>query len=226
MATTELVFLFGEGDPEALAEEVWDAFGAADDRDRYAGDGQTYPGTDTFGVGVDYHSHEDHEFWADLRPDIDGQTLVTPPESTTVTLTIFQDPLYNSDPGDEQDLLADKLATGVAGVYEGFDTAPLFTYGMAPTMQTAVIEDTSPPPVGPDGELRFATWIMMFPPAKVAEFGRERLLDAPVWRVEELADGAVMLIATKSPDEVYGPLDEVRRELQKYLGLDPDALPY
>ncbi len=40
------------------------------------------------------------------------------------------------------------------------------------------------------------TWLMLFPPAMVEEYGREWLLDLPAEQVEELDDGAIMIVAT------------------------------
>lgn len=37
---------------------------------------------------------------------------------------------------------------------------------------------------------------MLFSPPMVAEYGREWLLEAPVWKNRELDDGAVMLVAS------------------------------
>lgn len=41
------------------------------------------------------------------------------------------------------------------------------------------------------------TWLMVFPPAMVEEYGREWLLDLPADRIEELDDGAIMVVATE-----------------------------
>ncbi|MFC7072623.1 hypothetical protein ACFQJ7_17160 [Halovenus rubra] len=40
------------------------------------------------------------------------------------------------------------------------------------------------------------TWLMLFPPAMVEEYGREWLLDLPAERIEELDDGTIMIVAT------------------------------
>lgn len=40
------------------------------------------------------------------------------------------------------------------------------------------------------------TWLMLFPPAMVEEYGREWLLDLPAERIDELDDGAIMIVAT------------------------------
>lgn len=40
------------------------------------------------------------------------------------------------------------------------------------------------------------TWLMLFPPGMVEEYGREWLLDLPAERIDELDDGAIMIVAT------------------------------
>lgn len=41
-----------------------------------------------------------------------------------------------------------------------------------------------------------STWLMLFPPAMVEEYDREWLLDLPAARIDELDDGAIMIVAT------------------------------
>lgn len=41
-----------------------------------------------------------------------------------------------------------------------------------------------------------STWLMLFPPVMVNEYGREWLLDLPAEQVDQLDDGAIMIVAT------------------------------
>ncbi len=61
-----------------------------------------------------------------------------------------------------------------------------------------------------------ASWLMLFPPEMVAAYGREFLLSAPAWRVEEVDDGAVLLVASSDPfDPETGT---ALGELDRYFG--------
>jgi len=47
-----------------------------------------------------------------------------------------------------------------------------------------------------NNRINLPTWLMMFPPAMVEEYGREWLLNLPAERIEELDDGGIMVITT------------------------------
>ncbi|MUV90712.1 hypothetical protein GJ629_13045 [Halapricum sp. CBA1109] len=42
----------------------------------------------------------------------------------------------------------------------------------------------------------YPTWLMLFPPTMVEEYGREWLLELPAEHVEELDDGAILVVST------------------------------
>lgn len=109
----------------------------------------------------------------------------------------------------------DRLYTLLGDIYEGFVVAgvtPLYVPGFAPT-ETGAAAD-------PDNaryfdrteveanELPGIYWFQIVPPAIADAFGRRRFLDAPCFRSEALADGAVLLavnqgVRTDDPFE-YG----------------------
>lgn len=49
------------------------------------------------------------------------------------------------------------------------------------------------------GEMEELYWLQILPPATVETVGREKLESAPAYRVEELPDGAVLLVAYGNP---------------------------
>lgn len=49
--------------------------------------------------------------------------------------------------------------------------------------------------------LRYLPWLAVFPPAMVESYGRETLLSAPAWKVEELDDGAILIVCHDDIDD-------------------------
>jgi len=79
-------------------------------------------------------------------------------------------------------------------------TSPVYVCGMHIwTMEGIGIE--RPSPVTDQGlannRIDLPTWLMIFPPEMVEEYGREWLLDLPAERIEELDDGGIMVVATQ-----------------------------
>ncbi len=60
-------------------------------------------------------------------------------------------------------------------------------------------------------------WVNGFGPEMVDSVGRDRLRNAPVWRVDEREDGGIFLWVTPKPH--HPELDQRRRELATYFGL-------
>jgi len=59
-------------------------------------------------------------------------------------------------------------------------------------------------------------WINFFLPERVKKIGKEKFLTAPAYKVEELKDGGILLIATKEQG-MAGP--EITEKIAKHLGL-------
>lgn len=51
------------------------------------------------------------------------------------------------------------------------------------------------------------TWLMVFPPEMVEAYGREWLLNLPAEQIEELDDGAIMVVATRAFPECESDMD-------------------
>ncbi|ELZ08579.1 hypothetical protein C479_14608 [Halovivax asiaticus JCM 14624] len=54
------------------------------------------------------------------------------------------------------------------------------------------------------------TWLMLFPPEMVEGYGREWLLDLPAEHMEELDDGAIMVVATRAFPECETDMETVK----------------
>lgn len=79
----------------------------------------------------------------------------------------------------------------------------VYTYGFASYEQNPLADPDLHPDQESlrDGEVPDLHWLNVFPPSIVERFGRDVLLDAPAYRVEELADGSVLLVVQESPVE-------------------------
>lgn len=68
-----------------------------------------------------------------------------------------------------------------------------------------------------DDRIAEVSWLMLFGPEMVEEYGREWLLDAPAWKRTELDDGGIMLVASPDPTD-YGTVVDGREKLRAYFG--------
>jgi len=88
----------------------------------------------------------------------------------------------------------------VSLVYEATD--PQYVLGMV-SAQYEALGVEMPDPIDEDrlanGRIEHPTWLMIFPPEMVEEYGREWLLDLPAERIDELDDGAILICATDQP---------------------------
>ncbi len=60
------------------------------------------------------------------------------------------------------------------------------------------------------------SWLMLFAPELVDEYGREWLLSAPTWKHQEFDDGGIMLVASPDPTD-YDTFTEGREYLREYF---------
>jgi len=119
----------------------------------------------------------------------------------------------------------DDYADLVARLHErarGVGHEPLYALGADPNQLAALFGD-GPGPVATtrdgvlDGRLEQLYWLQVLPPAMVEEVGRNALLDAPAWRVDELPSGAVLLVAYPNPHQP--DFDAVSR-IEDAVGVD------
>lgn len=66
------------------------------------------------------------------------------------------------------------------------------------------------------GKITHLNWAMLFPKSLAEKMGKDRILTAPVWRVEELKDGGAILVMSSNP--FIGGL-EGKGKLKRYLGI-------
>lgn len=70
------------------------------------------------------------------------------------------------------------------------------------------------------GRLEGLAWYQVLPPDLAASVGRERLHDAPAWRVEDLDDGAVALVVDELPKLPRAGLTTNRDAVAEHLGVE------
>ncbi len=68
------------------------------------------------------------------------------------------------------------------------------------------------------GNIRHLCWANFFSPAFVQKIGREKLLSAPAWKVEELNDGGILLVLAPNPMNI-NEVDKKKKEVEKHLGI-------
>lgn len=188
-------FLYEAQDAAEVAHEVGKAFGVDPETTDLA-DGESVQVT----VGSD-----DGEFFGELRLFASGREDHTfaPGAVTSVEVEVVADVLRWTD-----DLTGKigGLIENIAEVYLDPGIAPAYVYGLAPGHAEMIWSGKRELPVTETdleaNRIRHPTWLMLFPPAMVETHGREFLLEAPVWRTEELDDGAVLLVAEENPMEL------------------------
>lgn len=128
----------------------------------------------------------------------------TPVELENKGVLVFYAPCYNyMSPEDGTGQLTTTLGF-LSRLYQAVD--PLLVVGThywrIEQIEYGAPEYDIPPVVSDDGlannQIDHPTWLMIFPPEMVAEYGREWLLDLPAEYIEELDDGAIMTVATRA----------------------------
>lgn len=99
---------------------------------------------------------------------------------------------------------------------------PLYVFGAAPSQVNALRGGDRPIATTADG-IREGTveqlyWLQILPSEMVADLGHERILSAPASIVEELKDGAILLVAIDLPET---PTQEFM-DLERYFSFEPD----
>ena len=78
--------------------------------------------------------------------------------------------------------------------YTATEDRPVAVYSTTPDTPL----DLRKPPITAEsvanGRLTYLPWLTIFTPDMVDEYGRETLLSAPAWHVEELDDGSILLV--------------------------------
>lgn len=68
------------------------------------------------------------------------------------------------------------------------------------------------------GAVKNLFWINILSPPFVKIIGREKLLSAPAWKIEGLADGGILLVLAPNPLNVI-EVNKKKAEVEKHLGL-------
>ncbi|WP_435358095.1 hypothetical protein [Haloarchaeobius sp. DFWS5] len=138
-----------------------------------------------------------------------------------VELTVLCDELASESSEEALEALLEL----VRSIYDR--TAPQYVFGMH-DWRIELIESLSVPretrivsPISDEGlaagHIDLPTWLMLFTPSIVEEYGRSWLLDLPVTRNEELEDGSILVIVTEEivdPEPVDQPwMDQALAEI-------------
>jgi hypothetical protein len=218
-------FLFGNGRLGERARDVWNSFESDSGRIVSHPPDDEFPDGGEFAIAVE---REEREFWGDIRPSTSTEDGL-PAEVPALELVKTTD-ILRSATEEARTRMVEELLDGVKAVYDSLGIRPDYVYGLDPNQATMVETGRFGPPVSDsdfdEGDIQYASWLMLFPPAMVEEYGRQFLLDAPAWRTEELDGGAVLVVATDHPEPPDPtPLLEALERLHDYLGLPLDRLP-
>lgn len=137
-----------------------------------------------------------------LRANSDAERIYDY-DTALITMSIPSERLVRPN-GDER---LDSAVSFVPRVYA--ETDPQYVFGMhtwrIERIDKDYLDHSIPSPVGDDtlsqNRIGHPTWLMLFPPTLVEEYGRDWLLDLPAERIEELDDGAIMTVATEDVTE-------------------------
>ncbi|WP_323676151.1 hypothetical protein [Halorubellus sp. PRR65] len=107
-------------------------------------------------------------------------------------------------------------------VYNELAPKPAVTYGLTDAEQKCIHEmEGYGLPVTEDSlaaaELAHLPWLVILPPEIVTTYGRERLLETPVWKTKALDDGSVLLV---SHVDILHQLDSSMSERNEHLGME------
>lgn len=110
----------------------------------------------------------------------------------------------------------------VKDVYFAADHRPSFAYGLQHSFAAGISMYGGRQPVDAAATARdsinYAVWLNVFSPRLVETYGRETLLSAPTWHVDEFGDGSVLVVSTPNPTYPgeTGAIDD-------HLGIEPPA---
>lgn len=69
------------------------------------------------------------------------------------------------------------------------------------------------------GEVKRLFWLNVFSPTAIERLGRDQILSAPAWNIEELKNGHVMLVISDNPVHPSEPWQEAGKCVSEHLNL-------
>lgn len=90
---------------------------------------------------------------------------------------------------------------------------PIYVYGLVEKYDEEQVRPTKEQIM--NGEVSRIFWLNIFSEQMVQNLGKDKLLSAPAWKVEERPNGRVLMVVTERP-RFY---DTKAREIEEYLGI-------
>ena len=116
-----------------------------------------------------------------------------------------------------------ELAEMVKTLYLATGVSPLAAY-VAPSWLNEIINTRDAPPFTAESlakdRYEYLSWLTVFSPPMVETYGRETLLDAPAYHVEELDDDSVLIVAVEDPMDRHGSKKSEYKEIGNYIGIN------
>lgn len=108
--------------------------------------------------------------------------------------------------GKETEKYVSEAVSVIREIYELLEPKPTLVYGLPGNYHETIVVNGFDHPVSDESlaenRIEYIPWLVILPPAIVDTYGRETVLSAPAWQVEELTDGAILLVAYS--DLVHG----------------------
>jgi hypothetical protein len=150
-------------------------------------------------AGITNTSYENHYAYEgeDTSIDLYDSPLIT---YAVRPAFLYGENEYTTDSLNDEalDTLIECIGTG----YTATDDRPLAIYAETPKHRFHLGEVKQPPVTAESlahEEYACLSWLTVFTPPMVETYGRETLLSAPAYRVEELEDGAIVLVCHDKP---------------------------
>lgn len=164
-------------------------------------------------TGTDLEYEEVSPDLPQLRLKIDGKRNFRRPLDMNDDI-VDRSPAYSRRVSDAIDLITE--------IYLALDPRPDIVYTLTSGYINTILErDIDDLPVTEEclaeKRLKYFPWLVIFPPPFVESYGRDHLLETPVWRAEELEDESVLLVGG---EDIVNKFDVDHQEIREHLGLE------
>lgn len=130
----------------------------------------------------------------EYESDGDGLDLLYAP---MVRYSITDLSLLQNEHGEERENAIKAVIDAVSTGYDATDQKPLAVVAKTPPHGYYIGEANETPFTAESlfhDEYQHLSWLSVFTPPMVRQYGRETLLSAPAWQIRELDDGAILIV--------------------------------
>lgn len=185
-----------------------------DESDEYRTSGPRYES-----VSLSSETDDGYPFVTGIEVDDADSDWPTLPSMPAIIMFVLTSDL---DASPDLEATIREVLDRVAFVYQSVDGCQ-YAYGLDVQHLMRLGKDAGPDiPVSreslAENRIEWVSWLMLFSPEMVEEYGREWLLSAPAWERRELDDGAILLVTTPDPTD-WNTAPQARQDLADYFEL-------